>query len=296
MPRPKWRRAVGAALVLALSAAPMAGAANPVAALGAHLTQTERRQLLRRFGVRADVPLRIAVVTDRQLVAMLGGIVPPESVSSGSRAGAYLVPQRVGFGLQVVPTRLVGVTVPMVASALATAGVRNATVRVTATRPVPGAVAMPAMLWAYQASTGQIIARRQQRAGVRALVLMAELARETRRPAAVVRAFTDIAGVVAGRHLTQSAVRADVGRIGRRWGFNWTPRQTGALVSLMSRVTQLRLAGSTWRTQVWAPRNEGAQARALWSAVIGWAARAWRHVRLQVAVWLHAVGVLVHGP
>jgi uncharacterized protein YpuA (DUF1002 family) len=292
MPRPTWRR-VAAALALALLGAPAVWAANPVAALGAHLTRTERLRLLGRFGVRADVPLRIAVVTDRERQVMLRGIVPPESAALGSQAGSYLVPQHVGFGLQIVLSQITGVTAPMVASALATAGISNATVRVAATRPVPGPAAMPAMIWAYQASTGQIIALRQQRTAVRALVLMAQLGRETKRPSAVVRAYTDMAGAVAGRRLARPAVRAAVVRIGRRWDLHWTPQQREALVTLMTRITQLNLAPSTWRAQVWGARNEGEQARTLWSTVIGWASWAWRRVRVQVAVWVHAVRFLV---
>ena len=146
--------AIAAAVMTAsLVAAPAYADSRVVATIGADLTPTQKQTVIDYFGSNMN-GADIIYVTNADEHAHLDGYIPYEQIGNATYSCALICPTTSG-GIRVRAANLNYVTADMLASALSSAGVRNADVIAICPFKVSGTGALTGVLLAYETATGQ---------------------------------------------------------------------------------------------------------------------------------------------
>ena len=146
--------AIAAAVMTAsLVAAPAYADSRVVATIGADLTPAQKQTVIDYFGSNMD-GADIIYVTNEDEHAHLDGYIPYEQIGNATYSCALICPTTSG-GIHVRAANLNYVTADMLASALSSAGVRNADVIAICPFKVSGTGALTGVLLAYETATGQ---------------------------------------------------------------------------------------------------------------------------------------------
>lgn len=146
--------AIAAAVMTAsLVAAPAYADSRVVATIGADLTPAQKQTVIDYFGSNMN-GADIIYVTNEDEHAHLDGYIPYEQIGNATYSCALICPTTSG-GIRVRAANLNYVTADMLASALSSAGVRNADVIAICPFKVSGTGALTGVLLAYETATGQ---------------------------------------------------------------------------------------------------------------------------------------------
>ena len=141
--------------------------------IGADNTENQISEIYNYFGVnRGDVTeLQLTNAEERQY---LNGLVPDEKIGNIALSCVYIEPND-GGGLALSINNINYVTQKMYESALATAGVTDAKVKITAYKPVSGTGALAGIYKAYEDMTGQTLDSFAKDTAIEELVVTGEL-------------------------------------------------------------------------------------------------------------------------
>lgn len=142
-----------AVMTASLVAAPAYADSRVVATIGADLTPTQKQTVIDYFGSNMN-GADIIYVTNADEHAHLDGYIPYEQIGNATYSCALICPTTSG-GIRVRAANLNYVTADMLASALSSAGVRNADVIAICPFKVSGTGALTGVLLAYETATGQ---------------------------------------------------------------------------------------------------------------------------------------------
>lgn len=146
--------AIAAAVMTAsLVVAPAYADSRVVATIGADLTPAQKQTVIDYFGSNMN-GADIIYVTNEDEHAHLDGYIPYEQIGNATYSCALICPTTSG-GIRVRAANLNYVTADMLASALSSAGVRNADVIAICPFKVSGTGALTGVLLAYETATGQ---------------------------------------------------------------------------------------------------------------------------------------------
>lgn len=130
-----------------------------VVALGANNNQEQQNQLLQGFGVsKSDENVMFLKVTNRDIAkeeGYQGNLNNIQNENSFSSVKVTILPK--GSGIQVSTNNLTMVTGNMLASALTTCGINNASIVANAPMPVTGQAALAGVMMAFTKATGDKI-------------------------------------------------------------------------------------------------------------------------------------------
>lgn len=110
---------------------------SKVVTLGANLTQAQKEQVLKYFGVNKDEVV-ILEVNNQEERKYLEGVAAEAQLGNKTYSCAYVEPTTAGSGINVKTANLTWLTSSMVASTLATTGMTDADVVVASVFPVSG--------------------------------------------------------------------------------------------------------------------------------------------------------------
>ena len=142
-----------AVMTTSLVAAPAYADSRVVATIGADLTPAQKQTVIDYFGSNMN-GADIIYVTNADEHAHLDGYIPYEQIGNATYSCALICPTTSG-GIRVRAANLNYVTADMLASALSSAGVRNADVIAICPFKVSGTGALTGVLLAYETATGQ---------------------------------------------------------------------------------------------------------------------------------------------
>ena len=142
-----------AVMTASLVAAPAYADSRVVATIGADLTPAQKQTVIDYFGSNMN-GADIIYVTNADEHAHLDGYIPYEQIGNATYSCALICPTTSG-GIRVRAANLNYVTADMLASALSSAGVRNADVIAICPFKVSGTGALTGVLLAYETATGQ---------------------------------------------------------------------------------------------------------------------------------------------
>ena len=146
--------AIAAAVMTAsLVVTPAWADSRVVATIGADLTPAQKQTVIDYFGSNMN-GADIIYVTNADEHAHLDGYIPYEQIGNATYSCALICPTTSG-GIRVRAANLNYVTADMLASALSSAGVRNADVIAICPFKVSGTGALTGVLLAYETATGQ---------------------------------------------------------------------------------------------------------------------------------------------
>lgn len=174
--RKKWIAATVIAGLLMMPIAAFADAAvgDQVITIGTNLNQQQRQEVLQYF--HANEGAKIISVDISEERQYLGGILPDAQIGNSTNSCAMITYAKKGAGIDVTTRNINYVTPSAYESALLTAGVTDANVKITAPFEVSGTGALTGIMKAYEVSSGKPIQEDVKRAATNELVTNSQLA------------------------------------------------------------------------------------------------------------------------
>lgn len=144
-----------------------------VVTLGEDLTQEQQTQMLNEMGVGQEV--EVLYVTNQEEHQYLGNYISASMIGSKAISSVKIMLTAEGSGLKVETNNIDWVTEAMFANALATAGVEDAEVYVTAPFKVSGTAGLTGLLKAFEVAAGTEISEEQRQVANEEMVRTVEL-------------------------------------------------------------------------------------------------------------------------
>lgn len=133
-----------------------AAAGDVIISLGNDLTVSERDAILSEFNPPEDPQL--ITTTNEEEHEYLGGVIPAGKIGNKAISSVMITYTEKGSGLNVdTSDKITYITDQNYISALITAGVEDADIKITAPRNATGTAALTGIMKAYEVSTGEFI-------------------------------------------------------------------------------------------------------------------------------------------
>lgn len=145
-----------------------------VVTLGEDLTVAQKEKILEEMGV--DENVEIVYVSNKEEHQYLGQYVDAKTIGSRALSSAKITILEEGAGITVKTNNISWVTEEMYANSLATAGIKDAEVYVTAPISVSGTAALTGIIKAFEAAADIEIDEEQKQVANEEMVRTAELA------------------------------------------------------------------------------------------------------------------------
>ena len=232
------RRILALTLCLLLLPLPALAAETSITCYGEDLSAEQYEQVLSLLGadLAADTFLP---VTHEDEAALLGDIVPAEKIGTRALSSARVTLREEGAGISVQTHNIDWVTPDMYASALATAGVTDASVVVAAPVPVSGTAALAGILKAYESAAGASLSAAAKEAAGSEMVLTGDLADLIGSDAAV-ELLRQVKQAIADYNLTDfDSLRPYVVEGARQLGVQLSDEQIDRITELGVRIARL---------------------------------------------------------
>ena len=201
--------AIAAAVMTAsLVAAPAYADSRVVATIGADLTPAQKQTVIDYFGSNMN-GADIIYVTNEDEHAHLDGYIPYEQIGNATYSCALICPTTSG-GIHVRAANLNYVTADMLASALSSAGVRNADVIAICPFKVSGTGALTGVLLAYETATGQPLDQTKKDVATQELVVTQAISNQVGSDAATLIVNDVKANVIMNNVTDESQIDAIV--------------------------------------------------------------------------------------
>ncbi|MFT8363376.1 MAG: DUF1002 domain-containing protein [Sporolactobacillus sp.] len=145
-----------------------------IVTLGADLTAAQRQSMLKEMDVDSS-SAQIITVNNSEEHKYLDNYLSSAQIGSRSISSSKITIGQPGSGLTGSTHNITYVTKDMYINALATAGVKDANVYVTAPFPVSGTAALTGLIKAYEVKTGKVIPEAKKKVANEEVVTTAEL-------------------------------------------------------------------------------------------------------------------------
>lgn len=133
-----------------------AAVGDVIISLGNDLTVSERDAILSEFNAPENAEM--IVTTNEEEHEYLGGVIPPGKIGNIAISSVMIRYTEKGSGLNVdTSDKITYITEENYTSALITAGVEDADIKITAPRNATGTAALTGIMKAYEVSTGEFI-------------------------------------------------------------------------------------------------------------------------------------------
>lgn len=145
-----------------------------VVTLGADLSETQKEEMLKYFGVTKN-DANVIEITSKEEYEALGNVASSTQLGNKSISSSYVEPTSSG-GLDISTNNLTWVTDAMIRNALITAGIENAVVKASAPFKVSGTAALTGILKGFEnSSNGQTIDEDKKEAANEEIVVTGDL-------------------------------------------------------------------------------------------------------------------------
>jgi Predicted secreted protein len=145
-----------------------------IVTLGANLTADQRQAMLNEMGVSGS-QTQIVTVTNSEEHKYLDNYLSPSQIGTRAISSSKITLGQQGSGLTASTHNITYVTKDMYINAMATAGVKDADVYVTAPFPVSGTAALTGIIKAYEVKTGTVIPEAKKQVANQEVVTTAEI-------------------------------------------------------------------------------------------------------------------------
>ncbi|WP_423802640.1 DUF1002 domain-containing protein [Neobacillus sp. SAB-20_R2A] len=144
-----------------------------IVTLGENLTHQQKNDILAELGVPENV--QSIIVSNQEEHEYLGEFIPKSQIGNRAISSASITIGAQGSGLNVQTNNITWVTDDMYKNALMTAGVKDATIQITAPYSVSGTAALTGIMKAYETTTNKEIPDEVKKAANEEMVKTAEL-------------------------------------------------------------------------------------------------------------------------
>ncbi len=210
-----------------------------VVSLGANLSDDQKEQILKLFGVKRE-EAEIIEVTNQEERSYLEGMVSDKKIGKRAISSAYVEVLGEGKGIQVETHNINWVTREMYANAMATAGVKNAHV-IAAAFSVSGTAALTGIMKAFEKATGEKLSEEGKKAANEELVTTGELGEDIGKDkaASLVKGVKE--RIVREKVTDPKKIRDIIIDVAGDLNINITQQNMNQLADLMEKISHLDL-------------------------------------------------------
>ncbi|TCS83218.1 DUF1002 domain-containing protein [Tepidibacillus fermentans] len=211
--------------------------------LGKDLTQKQREQMLAEFAAKPDA--KIIEVTNQEEHKYLGESLPAQKIGYKAISSSLITFGEKDSGLKIESNNITWITNEMYVSALTTAGITDAEIKVSAPYPVSGTAALTGIMKAFEQKTGQTISDDVKKVANEEMIKTAQLADSIGDKDKAIELMKRIKEELAkqGAKLSDDQLREMIQRIASDLGIQLSPDELNSLISL---VRKLQNANIDW--------------------------------------------------
>lgn len=215
-----------------------------VVSLGANLTYQEKEQMLKYFDISSTNAGNVKIIetTNEDIVTALGypsnTVIPPSSQSISS-CKVTLLPK--GSGITVSTNNLTQVTGNMLASALETCGITNASIVADAPYAVTGQAALAGVIQSYQDMTGKKVSEQNKKVANEEIDTTTALGNQIGTENAEKIVNESKAQVIKEAPNSKTQINNIVNNVANTYNIKLTPQQEQEVSNLMQKVNGLHL-------------------------------------------------------
>jgi uncharacterized protein YpuA (DUF1002 family) len=226
-------------LLLPYKAFADAAVGEMIVTLGENLTNEQKNMILSEMKAPNDV--EVLTVTNAEEHEYLGDYIASRLIGTKAISSSAITLEEKGTGLKLESKNINWVSDEMYINALATAGVKDATVYVTAPIPVSGTAALTGVIKAYEISADKKIPEDVKQAANEEMVKTAKLGDEigTEEASALVTKIKE--EMAANPPANTEEVREVVESSAKDLGITLNDAQTQSLIDLFNKLKELNI-------------------------------------------------------
>lgn len=239
--------------------------------MGADLSDAQRESIYEFFGVERGT-IKELTVTNSEERSYLEGLIPDERLGRVALSCVYITVLDAGSGIKVETNNINWCTEQMYINAMITAGITDASVKVSAPYPLSGTAALTGIYKAYEDITGEKLDEDAKAAAAEELITTGELAEFIGSEEAT-RLINELKKILNNiKSMTDDEVRAEIRRIAAQCNISVTDSQVEQLLTLCRTLQNLDVENLQSRLLGWLDTVDKL------SSVSSWFAKIWRSV------------------
>ena len=239
--------------------------------MGADLSDAQRASIYEFFGVERGT-IKELTVTNSEERSYLEGLIPDERLGRVALSCVYITVLDAGSGIKVETNNINWCTEQMYINAMITAGIADASVKVSAPYPLSGTAALTGIYKAYEDITGEKLDEDAKAAAAEELITTGELA-EFMGSEEATRLINELKKILNNiKSMTDDEVRAEIRRIAAQCNISVTDSQVEQLLTLCRTLQNLDVENLQSRLLGWLDTVDKL------SSVSSWFAKIWRSV------------------
>ena len=220
-----------------------------VVTLGADLTQQQKEEMLKYFGVTKE-QANILEVNREEEVKYLGEVASEKQIGTKSISCSYVEPTTKG-GLKVSTNNIYWVNENMIKNALITAGVQNANVKAAAPFNVSGTAALTGILKGFENSSGgKKIDENKKKVANEEIVTTGNLAEKIGQDKAASLMNEVKKEVIKEKPKSEEEIKKIIVNITNNYNINLSDEDIKKITSLMSKINGLNLDFKQMKNQL----------------------------------------------
>ncbi|MGM0887735.1 MAG: DUF1002 domain-containing protein [Bacillota bacterium] len=241
-------------LLLPYKAFADAAVGEMIVTLGENLTNEQKNMILSEMKAPNDV--EVLTVTNAEEHEYLGGYIASRLIGTKAISSSAITLEEKGTGLKLESKNINWVSDEMYINALATAGVKDATVYVTAPIPVSGTAALTGVIKAYEISADKKIPEDVKQAANEEMVKTAKLGDEigTEEASALVTKIKE--EMAANPPANTEEVREVVESSAKDLGIALNEDQVQSLIDLFNKLKELNIDWNAVGDQLTAAKDK----------------------------------------
>ncbi|MGN0766468.1 MAG: DUF1002 domain-containing protein [Christensenellales bacterium] len=261
----------GACLIMPAAMAATIAPGEQRITMGADLSDAQRESIYEFFGVERGT-IKELTVTNSEERSYLEGLIPDERLGRVALSCVYITVLDAGSGIKVETNNINWCTEQMYINAMITAGITDASVKVSAPYPLSGTAALTGIYKAYEDITGEKLDEDAKAAAAEELITTGELAEFIGSEEAT-RLINELKKILNNiKSMTDDEVRAEIRRIAAQCNISVTDSQVEQLLTLCRTLQNLDVENLQSRLLGWLDTVDKL------SSVSSWFAKIWHSV------------------
>lgn len=224
---------------LPITAMADAAVGDKIVTLGENLTEDQKQAMLTEMEAPADV--QVITVSNAEEHKYLGEFIPKGQIGSKAISSSIITIDEQNSGLKVKTNNITWVTDAMYTNALITAGVKDATIYITAPFDVSGTAALTGLIKAYELTSDEAIPEDVKKVANEEMVKTAELGDKlgTEEAAALMAKIKEEMAKNAPK--TDEELRAIIEAAAAELGVTLTEEDINSLIALFNKMKELNI-------------------------------------------------------
>jgi uncharacterized protein YpuA (DUF1002 family) len=240
-----FKKLTALALAICLTLLPLPAFADVVVGesivtLGENLTTEQKNQVLK--DMNAPQGVQTITVSNQDEHKYLGGTIPKSQIGTRAISSAMITYTKKDTGVVVKTNNINWVEDKMYASALITAGLKDAEIYITSPFPVSGTAGLTGVMKAYETSTNTKIDDQVKIVANKEMVTTAELGESIGNSDKAVEFMAEVKKEIAAEQpQTKEDIQTLIQRLAEQFGLTLTDAQLASLVDLFNTMKNVNI-------------------------------------------------------